>query len=78
MQSKLDRSGPPKAEEVVRAYDSLIGHVKELSEAATRLGGPAGETLLEECTAQACPCLALPLQFSRHYGTHRRIILSLT
>ena len=43
----------------MRAYDSLIGHVKELSEAATRLSGPAGETLLEECTAQACPCLAI-------------------
>ena len=58
MQGKLDRTGPPKAEEVVRACDSLLGHVKELSEAATRLGGSAGETLLEECTAQACPCSA--------------------
>ena len=53
LQSKLDKSGPPKADEVVRAYDVLIGHVKELSETATRLGGSAGETLLEECTAQA-------------------------
>ncbi|CAL5220684.1 g2733 [Coccomyxa viridis] len=57
--SKLDKSGPPKAEGVVRAYDSLIGHVKELSEVATRLGGPAGETLLEECTAQAATFAAL-------------------
>lgn len=47
----------------MRAYDSLIGHVKELSEAATRLGGPAGETLLEECTAQACSCLAVPASY---------------
>jgi hypothetical protein len=53
MQSKLDKSGPPKAEEVVRAYDNVIGHVKELSETAARLGGSAGETLLEESTAQA-------------------------
>ena len=53
LQSKLDKSGPPKADEVVRALDGLIGHVKELSETAARLGGSAGETLLEECTAQA-------------------------
>ena len=58
MQSASDKSGPPKAEEVVRAYDTLIGHVKELSEIAARLGGSAGETLLEECTAQACSPLA--------------------
>ena len=62
LQSKLDKSGPPKADEVVRAYDGLIGHVKELSETAARLGGSAGETLLEECTAQArqpgwLPCM---------------------
>lgn len=61
VQSKLDKGGPPKAEEVVRAYDSLMGHVKELSEAATRLGGSAGETLLEECTAQACRCPSCPV-----------------
>lgn len=54
MQSKLDKSGPPKAEEVVRAFDNVINHVKELSETAARLGGSAGETLLEESTAQAC------------------------
>ena len=58
-QSKLDKSGPPKAEEVVRAYDNLIGHVKELSETATRLGGSAGETLLEECTAQVLALCSL-------------------
>ncbi len=39
---------------------ACIGHVKELSEAATRLGGSAGETLLEECTAQARSCLCFP------------------
>lgn len=58
VQSASDKSGPPKAEEVVRAYDNLIGHVKELSEIAARLGGSAGETLLEDCTAQACSRLA--------------------
>ena len=60
LQSKLDKSGPPKADEVVRAYDGLIGHVKELSETAARLGGSAGETLLEECTAQVSPLGLLP------------------
>jgi hypothetical protein len=42
----------------VRAYDSLIGHVKELSETAARLGGTAGEVLMEECTAKVRPLLS--------------------
>jgi hypothetical protein len=52
-QAKPDRSGPPKAEDCVRAYDSLLGHVRELAENAARLGGAAGEVLLEECAAKA-------------------------
>ncbi len=36
----------------MRLYESLTGHVKELSENAARLGGAAGEILLEECTAK--------------------------
>ena len=51
-QAKLDKSGAPKAEDVVRVYDALIGYTKELAENAARLGGAAGEVLLEECTAK--------------------------
>jgi hypothetical protein len=58
VKARVDRSGPPKAEDVVRAYDSLIGHVKELSETAARLGGTAGEVLMEECTAKVRPLLS--------------------
>lgn len=36
----------------MRAFDALISHVKELSEVAARLGGTAGEVLIEECTAK--------------------------
>ena len=53
-QAKLDKSWPPKAEDVVRLYDSLMGSIKELSDTAAHLGGAAGEVLLEECIAKVC------------------------
>ncbi|BDA49634.1 Signal recognition particle subunit SRP68 [Coccomyxa sp. Obi] len=56
---KQDKGGPAKAEDVVRLYESLMGHVKELSENAARLGGAAGEILLEECTAKRATFQAL-------------------
>lgn len=44
----------------MRAYDSLLGHVRELADNAARLGGAAGEVLLEECAAKVPGCLLLP------------------
>lgn len=51
-QAEQDKDAPPKAEDAVRLYESLMGSVKELSENAARLGGATGEILLEECTAK--------------------------
>ncbi len=64
---KAEKGGPAKAEDVVRLYDSLMSAVKELSENAARLGGAAGEILLEECTAKARPACS-PLEFIAHVG----------
>lgn len=36
----------------MRVYDALVGYTKELAENAARLGGAAGEVLLEECAAK--------------------------
>ena len=37
---------------VVRAYDTLLQNVKDLTEVAGQLGGAAGEYLLDECSAK--------------------------
>ena len=49
----------------MRAYDSLLGHARELAETAARLGGAAGEVLLEECAAKARLLPAAPWSHSR-------------
>lgn len=72
MQGKQDKGGPAKAEDVVRLYEALMGHVKELSENAARLGGAAGEILLEECTAKVS-LAPHPLPDSAWHACHEQI-----
>lgn len=37
---------------MVRLYDVLLGHAKELAEVGRQVGGAAGEALLDECAAK--------------------------
>lgn len=50
-----EKQRPAKAEEVVRLYDVLLGHAKELAEVGRQVAGAAGEALLDECAAKVNP-----------------------
>ncbi|KAK9825392.1 hypothetical protein WJX81_008451 [Elliptochloris bilobata] len=55
-----------KAEEVVRVYDVILGHAKELAEVAGQVGGAAGEALMDECAAKAAQFQAGRCLFAGH------------
>jgi signal recognition particle subunit SRP68 len=53
---------PVRAEDVARLYDTLVANASELNDLAAAVGGAAGETLMDDCTAkiahyQAARCL---------------------
>ena len=52
MAAGQEKQRPARAEEVVRLYDVLLGHAKELAEVGKQVGGSAGEALLDECAAK--------------------------
>jgi signal recognition particle subunit SRP68 len=53
---------PVRAEDVARLFDTLVANASELNDLAAAVGGAAGETLMDDCTAktahyQAARCL---------------------
>ncbi len=61
---KIER--PVRAEDVARLFDTLVANASELNDLAAAVGGAAGETLMDECTAKTAHYQAARCVYAAH------------
>jgi hypothetical protein len=57
---------PVRAEDVARLFDTLVANASELNDLAAAVGGAAGETLMDDCTAKTAHYQAARCVFAAH------------